>query len=188
MSDITPSSTIDCQTAVLTQVNHQPAVIESTSSNIPALSIVSILLVIAGWFVVYRNAKRLATRNETKSILDSALSALDCLENLAVDYWLSGRQKRKDTDEFILLISAKLLTFHNRLELLKKRKVRTEIIDLSELATLMTIDCEDVDRMQADNRRERVQEILDSTNNIHSLLYEEFHRMYRPSHRILSKD
>nr|WP_319537241.1 hypothetical protein [uncultured Vibrio sp.] len=164
------------------------AQVQNVGSSLSFTGLASLSLVIVGWFIIYRNAKRLATRAETKSILDSALSELASIESMAVEYWLAGRQKRIESDEFILLISSKLLTFHSRLQLLHGRKVNIQGVDLGDLSTLITIDCEEVDRMQPEAKRERVQEILDSANAVHNELYDEFHTIYKPSFKIFSKD
>lgn len=145
-------------------------------------SFISIVLVIVGWIVIYRNARKIATRAETKSLLDDLFKVLDSIENLATTYWLSGRKNRIDSDEFTLLFNAKLLTLHSRLELLSNRKVDTSDIDLSSLAELVTMDCEDVDRKTDNDKRVRVQLILDHINSSSVKLYSKFQQANKPVH------
>lgn len=144
--------------------------------------LLGLLLVIIGWTVIYRNARRIATRAETKSLIDDLFRIFDSIESLAVDYWLSGRKNRIDSEEFTLLFNAKLLTLDSRLKLLQLRKVDVSVVDLSELAELITIDCEDVDRKSDSDKRSRVQLILDYINKSTVDLYTNFQQANKPIH------
>ncbi|MBT0024042.1 hypothetical protein WKI32_11560 [Vibrio alginolyticus] len=144
--------------------------------------LISVLLVIIGWAVIYRNAVKIATRAETKSLMDDLFRIFDSIESLSVDYWLSGRKNRIDSDEFTLLFNAKLLTLNSRLEQLEHRKVDVSEVDLSKLAELITIDCEDVDRKSDSDKRARVQLILDHINKSTVGLYSNFQHANKPVH------
>ena len=47
------------------------------------------ILVIIGWRFLYLNAKKLATRSETKSSIDSVVSIMEEIDKLAITFWLS---------------------------------------------------------------------------------------------------
>lgn len=151
----------------------------------PYFSLVSIFLVIIGWNIIYRNAKKLATRTETKSLLDDAMTILSGIEKVSIDYWLSGRKNRIESEQFILLTNAKLLTFVNRLKFLEKRNIDIKVVNLAKLSTLITNDCEDVDRRSNEDNRERVQLLLELLNDIHEKLYDDFHKLYKPTFRFI---
>lgn len=149
----------------------------------PYFSLISIALVIIGWNIIYRNAKKLATRTETKAFLDDAMSVLSDIEDMTVQYWLSGRKCRIDSEQFILLTNAKLLKFVARLQLLNERNIDIKVVNLAQLSTLITEDCEDVDRRTTEENRERIQLFLELLNDIHEKLYGKFQLLYKPTFR-----
>ena len=131
--------------------------------------------------MTHMTSKLITTRAETKAFLDDTMSILSNIESLSVEYWLSGRKNRIDSDQFILVINAKLFMLFGRLQLLKTRNVDTELVDLAGLSTLITEDCEDVDRRSNEENRERVQLLLDKLNETHEKLYENFQSLYKPT-------
>lgn len=142
--------------------------------------LVSLVLVVIGWLVIYKNARKIATRGESKSLVDDVIKVLDQIESLSVTYWLAGRQKRIESEEFTLLFNAKLLTLNSRLEILKARNVDTSVVDLAQLAECITYQCEDVDRISSSDRRARVQSFLDIINSSNEKLYQEFQKLHKP--------
>lgn len=139
-------------------------------------------LVIIGWVVIYRNARKIATRSETKSLIDDVISILNAMESLATEYWLSGRQSRMETEQFIVIFNAKLLTLNSRLEVLKARKVNVNNVNIGDLYEQMTLDCEQVDRMPTAEKYQKVQKILEGLNNAAASLYQEFQNAHQPIH------
>ena len=150
------------------------------------ISIPSLILIIVGWCVIYHNAKKLATRNETKSLIDELVSQIDKLEKLTTDYWLSGRQSRLDTDAYLLLINAKTQLISSRLKTISHRKIDISGVDLSCLSELMTLNCEDVDKHSLDEKREQMQSFLNEVNEGIESLYSEFYKSYKPSFPIFN--
>jgi len=147
----------------------------------PYLAFVSIILIIVGWGVIYQNAKKLATRNETKSLIDDVVTIINSLDRLTIDYWLSGRKNRLETDEFILLTSAKLQTLSSRLDIVEKRNIDISCVDLSIISSHMTLNCEEVDRRKPEENRIQLQLFLEESNNSVINLYNEFQKCYTPS-------
>ncbi|WP_419244253.1 hypothetical protein ACN08P_17340 [Photobacterium leiognathi subsp. mandapamensis] len=147
----------------------------------PYLGYVSLLFVIIGWSIVYNNAKKLATRNETKALIDDTVKVINQLEDLTVTYWLAGRKSRIDTDEFILLTSAKIQTLSYKLKIVEQRDIDISCINFSKLATLMTLNCEDVDWRKTEDNRAQVQLFLEEVNSQVASIYAEFQHKYKPS-------
>ncbi|EOE6861949.1 hypothetical protein ACKS2F_000089 [Cronobacter dublinensis] len=52
-------------------------------------SVVSIILVLIGWFVTYNNSLKIATRSESKSIIDAIAKILNEISDLSIDYWVN---------------------------------------------------------------------------------------------------
>ncbi|OEE52713.1 hypothetical protein [Vibrio splendidus] len=151
------------------------------ASYSPYLGIGSLVLVIVGWRVIYHNAKKLATRTESKSFIEDTTKILSDIESLSVDYWLAGRKTRIETEQFVLLVNAKLITLNSRLEILAGRAINVEVVDLSNILQYSTLECEDVDRKSDLYRRERVQVLLDEINSAHANLYKQYQNVYKPT-------
>lgn len=146
--------------------------------------IVSASLVLIGWWVIYRNAKKLATRNETKSLIDSTISTIDTLESISLDYWLASRKERIDTDVYESKILAKIISLNNKLSLLNQRKLTVSSNALANLHSKLLLNDEQADRMSKEDKQLRVNEILESTRCIEIELYNAFHAAYKPTHAL----
>ncbi|MCD9506559.1 hypothetical protein [Photobacterium phosphoreum] len=142
--------------------------------------LLSLLFVIIGWCVVYYNAKRLATRSETKSLIDGVISITSELEKLTIDYWLSGRKTRIGTEEFLLISSSKIESLGSRLKIIQRRGINITSFNLSKISMYMTLNCENVDQSKPENNRIQMQNFLSELNQSIENIYDEFHRNYRP--------
>lgn len=144
-------------------------------------TIVPLILVVVGWRVIYSNSKKLSTRSETKSIVDDVISIVADLEKLVVEYWLSGRQQRMDSNRYLLEVNAKLQMLVCRLNIANDRNLKVDRSEIGNLSTLMTLNCEDVDRQQESDKREQVQLFLESSNEFVQKVYDNFHELYKPT-------
>jgi hypothetical protein len=61
----------------------------TTSYNV-FLALIPILVVIFGWSVIFHNSKKIATRNETFSIIKGLLDLLDSIGNDGCDLWVNS--------------------------------------------------------------------------------------------------
>jgi hypothetical protein len=55
------------------------------------LPLLSVALIVAGWFVIYRNAKKLSTRSETFAIVNRLSNLLEELGQDGTQYWSDTR-------------------------------------------------------------------------------------------------
>ena len=51
---------------------------------------VSLSMVIFGWGIIYRNAKKLSSRNEAHSFASNIMSTLKDIETLSEDFWFKS--------------------------------------------------------------------------------------------------
>ena len=63
--------------------------LSGVSSYAWMFSVVSIILVLIGWLVTYNNALKVATRSESKSIIDAIAKILNEISDLSLDYWVN---------------------------------------------------------------------------------------------------
>lgn len=146
--------------------------------------LVSISLVLIGWRVVYNNARRIATRSETKSFIDELMKLISECEKLAVDYWLAGRKDRTEPRSYEMLMLAKVALISHKLELVEARGLVTDQLDelLGVFQDSITLNCEDADRVNLDDRIYRASEVIASGKSLHSELYHQFSMRYPPFH------
>lgn len=69
-------------------VKEQPGLLDLVAQNTWVFSLASIVLVFIGWAVTYNNSAKLATRSESKSLVDALSKLLNEVSDLAIDYWL----------------------------------------------------------------------------------------------------
>jgi hypothetical protein len=149
--------------------------------------IASILLVIIGWNIIYYNAKRIATRNESKSIVDDAVKIIDDIEKTTTEYWLSGRKARIESSIYLILALSKITTLYGRLDILKRRGLDTSSLSMAMLVEHMTLDCEKVDQISDEAKRSQMELFLESSNRFVDNLYLTFEKRYAPANGLLSR-
>ena len=173
----TYSFTISCQSKELHHCYFQE--VETSNTYFPYITFA---LVIIGWNVIYRNAKRLATRNETKSLIDDAMKSLQALEDLTLSYWLSRNELSMKADEFQLLVAARLEAFNNQLQQIQRRNINIDDVDLASLSEFMTLNCESVDTTHVNEHRIQVQFFLEQVNLSRVSLFNDFENRHKPSY------
>ncbi|MCY9815176.1 hypothetical protein ACV1CZ_13045 [Aeromonas caviae] len=151
-------------------------------SELQRSGVLGILLVLVGWRVVYQNAKRLATRSETKGFIDDLLKQVSEMEKLAVDYWLAGRKDRTEPRNYEMLMLAKISLLYQKIEHLNARKIDTVslINQVGLFQDGMLLDCERADQMSLDERSGKAHEVLTCGKEIQTALYRKFTTKYPP--------
>lgn len=146
--------------------------------------LVSISLVLIGWRVVYNNARRIATRSETKSFIDELMKLISESEKQAVDYWIAGRKDRTEPRTYEILMLAKVALISHKIDLVEQRGLVTgQLVELLGMfQDSITLNCEDADRAGLDERIERANEVIASGRALHSELYKQFSTRYPPFH------
>lgn len=141
----------------------------------------SVLFVVIGWTVVYWNARKLATRTETKSLLDKAVTQLEGLTVLATKFWLDGRKERLDHDHFQLLIMGQISRLGLTIQVLNKRGLQISFDLLSQLTTSMTLDCEKANTMEKSECHLRGHVINDISMELTNYFIACFQEKYKPN-------
>lgn len=158
----------ECVTAFIASLQH--------------VGLISFFTVLIGWWVVYQNAKRLATRSETKGFVDELMKATSEMEKVAVEYWLAGRKERAEPRNYEMLMLAKLKQFDQKISLLKQREINTDgIVDISGVfQESILLDCESADHMSLDERIDRANNVLAYGGSLQTHLYTLFIEKYPP--------
>lgn len=141
---------------------------------------VSVLFVVVGWIVVYWNAKKLATRTETKSLLDKAIAQLESITVLATDFWLGTRKDRVDEDHFQLLFMAQISRLGLTINVLNERGLKISYDLLAELTSKSTLQCELANSLDKKTCHLRGHEINEFSMRLTSHMLDSFQSIYPP--------
>lgn len=63
------------------------------------ITLISVFLALRGWSVAYKNAIKLATRSESKSIVDSISKLVTEILDLSLDFWLNKASANDDKND-----------------------------------------------------------------------------------------
>lgn len=142
-------------------------------------SLFSVGVVVVGWKILFSNAKRIATRNETFSIIRDLTSNIDVIANDGCRLWYESRDIKKDWG----MISPKLSVIRNDLEYLKsQRKVEVPLsclIDLRRALSLHLDATENVDSIE--NKRKAISNIHEACQSFKYQVLKNFENCYPPS-------
>lgn len=105
-------------------------------------NVVSIVLVIVTWNIVYTNAKRMATRSESKSAVDHVIKLVNDLSDLSLNFWL-GNGTQKDPRIYSMIAMSKINQITHYLNILNSRDIQIELDNyISDIHISTTLDCE----------------------------------------------
>lgn len=164
------------------------------------ITLVSLLLVLIGWRVAYKNAVRLATRSESKSLIDAISKLVNEISDLSIDYWLNKSNKKSDTDDrkirglskktrgaspesslFLMLLMAKVAQVSKLVEILKTRGLDVQDTLLANVFEKATLDCEFSYKFSKQDRAIRAQEVMASCMSVIQGLYDTFQKSHPPA-------
>lgn len=163
-------------------------------------SLTSIVLVLLGWRVVYGNAKKLATRSESKSLIDATSKLVNEISDLSIEYWLikcketskpktksgyfKSRNNAKASNEsrlYVMNIMAKASQASRYIEILKKRGLELDNKHLAIVCEKATLDCEIASRFSVTSRATRVQETMAACMDTLASMYGSFESCHPPT-------
>lgn len=148
-------------------------------SNIPVvLSLLGPLLVLAGWKVVFYNARRIATRSESKSIIDNLVKIVNEITEISVSYWVP--KESDESQKYLLSVSAKSSQFQHYINVLGNRGVILDSDLLSRIADDATLDAEYASSMTADQRVEKAHLVVESCMTGLNHIFTRFEIAYPP--------
>lgn len=148
--------------------------IENTTSAASTVSwlphLFSAAMIFFGWTVVYRNARRIASRNETFSLAGRVRDSVAAIEDAAADYYTDSTDSRMEP----YLWEGRLLTKIDRiradLEHLSKRNVKVYNLRLVNLRRTATLDADQIRKMTPTQKREKISAVkVAGTELLHEL-------------------
>ncbi|KKA43416.1 hypothetical protein [Salinivibrio sp. KP-1] len=145
--------------------------------------LITTILIILGWAVIYSNAKKIATRSETKSLLDRALEQAELCSNFATDFWLPGSSVQPDPDHFQLVFMTQISRLNVTIKALEHRCIKVDSGLLAKFITHSTLNAEQMSEFGKTKRNEKGLQINHACMRLTESLIAEFDRRYKPIDR-----
>ncbi|HAZ3474668.1 TPA: hypothetical protein J1Y50_003880 [Escherichia coli] len=172
--------------------------LSGVSSYAWMFSVVSITLVFIGWYVTYNNALKVATRSESKAIIDAVAKILNEISDIAIDYWVNKSTppdfnpfKKKELKSFVggvtpsaklylTAIHAKSIQINKYMEFLRARNLAISDSYFTQVLIKATIDCEKSYQFNKSYRVIRAQDVTSASTEFMMHLYESFQKSHPP--------
>ncbi|GKW34872.1 hypothetical protein PEC730217_36520 [Pectobacterium carotovorum subsp. carotovorum] len=142
------------------------------------ISSVGLVLVFIGWQVVYFNAKKLATRSESKSAIDHLIKILNEISDFSCTYWLSGGKSTSDATFYLFSIMSKVTQSYEFVKILQRRGISISDEYLTNVSMGATLDCEAVSGFSPDELTAHAQEVMERCMSMISHIYQQFEDRY----------
>jgi len=144
------------------------------------ISWASLGMVFVGWRVVYRNAKKIATRSESKAITDHLIKLVNEIIDLSVTYWMEDEGKTNAALKYNLAVSAKTTQIDDFITILGKRDIIADREYLACFTTMATLDSEQKGSLNIELRSEKCQGCVDDGMRLISHIYHSFEKRHPP--------
>lgn len=138
--------------------------------------LVSSGLVIYGWSVLYRNAQRIASRNEIYSLVLKLDGEISSLEKEAHMFWKKHREHKTRAEATILI--QRVANVKMLMRLVELRGVEIKSIYIVRLRNAITLNAEKAYSVSEEDAVEKIQIITEYASEIRSKAYESFLSSY----------
>jgi hypothetical protein len=130
------------------------------------------MLVVGGWFFVYRNSNRIATRAEVYALVAKTVDKVLGIDKRCVEYWLASSEDREDARVWIAGTLSEIHGVRTLLELLEKHHgFSDKNMMLMKLRMASTLNAEAVSTMKEE-------ELLEQRNKQTEALNYALHNLY----------
>jgi len=134
------------------------------------ISLLSPLLVIVGWYIVYYNSNRVAKRSEAYNIVSKAIEKVLSLDSRCADYWLSNKEQQPK--KWLAGTLAEIQGIRTLLEMLEEHHNFKEKNDiLVKIRMAATLNAEKVATMTTSELKSKKQDQSAAMNSTVKLLY-----------------
>lgn len=143
--------------------------------------VINLMIVVVGWNILYKNAKKIASRSESRGLLDKVVEKIRSLENEGKTYWLknAGLADGEESKIYTIKMQHDIQVLEDYLYLVNKRNINIELSqELFKLRNSITYSSEKLPRTQDINR---ALDISIRASEICNKLEEAFFLKYEPS-------
>lgn len=111
----------------------------------------SAAMIAIGWSVIYRNAKRISSRNETFTIINRIADNLRAIEEKTVSFYSRGFEKQSPA-LWYSDISLHIESIREHIGLLRKRRIDPGVNHLANLREHTSLRCEEAGKMSTEEK------------------------------------
>ena len=139
-------------------------------------SLVTIILAICGWKVVYRNAKKLARRNENFQLINRINQLIEGTTHECISYWTNAPQDDQTRRLESISFEKKVANIKSEINNLERRSFTITGVSsaLFKYRNAITLDISYVTKKDIDYKSKKIEHISDSSVALKSLLSEAF--------------
>ncbi|WP_345854213.1 hypothetical protein [Shewanella algae] len=132
---------------------------------------ISALLVFVGWIVLYRNARKLASRNEAFTFASRINAKLKEISDLSEDFWLKGTYNN-DPQVYEFLTLSKIKSLNLKLKIMEERQLKLNDNSkyLFDIRRACTYSASNISKLSLPKKREEMSNILDALDVLESEL------------------
>ncbi|WP_079226135.1 hypothetical protein [Citrobacter werkmanii] len=161
------------------------------------ITVVGVCLGLIGWRVAYNNSVKLATRSESKSIIDAISKLVIEISDISSGFWLNQisqpkiraskhrllrlqKDRTKSSVSYLLTILAKAQQVSKLICILESRGLHIPDGLLSSVLEKATLDCEAAHKLSDAERPVKAQEVIDACMGVIEALHTSFQRYHPP--------
>ncbi|TCV22097.1 hypothetical protein EDB70_1149 [Vibrio crassostreae] len=135
----------------------------------------STALVMVGWEVIYKNGKKIASRNEMFARKTAVMNELSALTNEAVSFWENDKLKDSECLIKTSIFVAKTQSIKNKVKLMQELGLVVDIdVHVRNLRRSITLDAEQANQVDLGSKCERIFKIIESSDSLKKQLSQAF--------------
>lgn len=143
------------------------------------VSLVSPLIAVGGWYFVYRNSNRIATRSEAYALVAKAVDKILEIDKRSSEYWGSNAPDREGAISWVAGTQAQLHAVRTLLEILQKHHgFSDKDITLMKLRMAATLNAEIVDSLTDEQMLKKRRSQAEALNHSLHVLYGYYRSSY----------
>lgn len=156
--------------------------ITDIQSNTWFFSVSGLVFVLIGWRVVYRNAKKIATRGESKSLVDHLIKPSNEICELSVKFWMDfeGKDIKVQALAYNIAVGAKVSQLEDFVSILINREINVDYDLLANFSASATLDSERRDALTFDERSEKCQGCVNDGMTFIKHIFKRFEQRHPP--------
>ncbi|WP_418140238.1 hypothetical protein NUW46_12585 [Marinobacter sp. MA] len=139
--------------------------------------IFSALMIILGWSVIYRNAKKISSRNETFTIINRVADHLRSIEEKTVEFYSHGHEKQHPA-LWYSDIALHIESIREHITLLKSRKIDPGLNHLANLREHTSLRCEEAGTMDQESKILMFQDLKAASSRLLDTLHKKFEQRH----------
>lgn len=147
------------------------------------LGMLSPVLVLVGWKVVFFNARRIATRSESKSIVDALSKLINDISDESLSYWVPSATA-VESQKYTLLMLARSSQLQHYINVLISRGFKLDVGILSKISEDVALDSEYVMAMTDPERLLRAHVAVESCMQGLRHIFSQFEAIYPPEKNV----